>query len=63
MIFLIIFSELLLTLGVDLSKRDQKSNTALHYACFNLCEPAALMLLEKISEPECIDATNADLRT
>ena len=48
---------------MDLSKRDLKSNTALHYACLNLCEPAALMLLERISEPECIDATNVDLRT
>jgi len=55
--------ELLLTQCVDLSKRDLKSNTALHYACLNLCEPAALMLLERVSEPECIDATNTDLRT
>lgn len=59
----LLFSELLLIQCVDLSKRDLKSNTALHYACLNLCEPAALMLLERISEPECIDATNADLRT
>lgn len=55
--------ELLLSSGVDLTLRDSKRNTALHYAVMSRCEPAALMLLERISEPELIDATNADLRT
>jgi len=54
--------ELLLTQCVDLSKRDQKGNTALHYACLASAESAALMLLERI-EPELIDSPNADLRT
>ena len=55
--------DLLLSQSVDLSKRDKGRNTALHHACFRRCEAVALMLLERIADPELIDATNADLRT
>lgn len=55
--------ELLLTQCVDLSKRDRNGNTALHHACLASAESAALMLLERITESELIDAANSDLRT
>lgn len=48
---------------MNLSKRDRNGNTALHYACLASAESAALMLLERITESELIDAANSDLRT
>jgi ankyrin repeat protein len=62
-IHIFIFLELLLSQCVDLSKSDRLKNTALHYACLNRSEETALMLLERITEPEWIDSTNSELKT
>lgn len=59
----LLYVELLLTQNVDLTVCDQDGNTALHYACLSSCEPAALILLDRITDLEWIDAANADLRT
>nr|XP_015213793.1 PREDICTED: serine/threonine-protein phosphatase 6 regulatory ankyrin repeat subunit B [Lepisosteus oculatus] len=55
--------ELVGSAKANLSLTDHKKNTALHLACSNGQEQCALLILEKLTDPNLINAANAALQT
>lgn len=57
-------TELLLSAGADILAIDCDKNSAIHHACMNQHEDAALLLLDKIdADTPFINATNAEMKT